>query len=199
MPRLSLTDFIDVVSKSGTSKANKVRQLKNRAEYNPAFDFYKKIRDVITKTHKNNLKKKKLDSCLVGLTDKKKRTAYPQIITSYKKWWGRKKIIWFEPPSDLFSNNGVDISVKPDLGLKINKSPHLIKLYFKSDPLSKNQIDIITHLMAITLSGMAPEGTTMAVLDIRKNKLISPTVQINNLSEMIQAELAYISALWKTL
>ncbi len=199
MPRLSLTDFIAVVSKSGTSKANEVRKIKNRPKYNPAFDFYKKIRDEIIDVHKNERTKKALDSCLKNITDKKKQTLYPSIISDYKKWWGRKNITWLEPPSDLFSSNGVDINVKPDLGLNINDAPHLIKLYFKTDPISKRQIDIITHLMTITLIGKSPKGTTMAVLDIRKNKLISPTVKINGLSEMIQAEMAYISALWDTL
>jgi len=86
------------------------------------------------------------------------------------------------------------------LGLKVDGAPHLIKLYFKSKPLEKNKVDIITHLMATTLSGLCPSTsntiTVMSVLDVRRGKLISPTVPISALMGMLQAELAYIATLW---
>jgi len=42
MPEISLTDFVDFTSASGTSKLSKLKQFKSRPEYEPAFDFYKK-------------------------------------------------------------------------------------------------------------------------------------------------------------
>ncbi|WP_035237451.1 hypothetical protein [Desulfobacter vibrioformis] len=199
MPQLSLTDFVDVISASGTPKATKVKQIKNRPAYSPATDFYKRLRENIVEIHRENLNKDILDSTLSGLTDKKKETAYPAIISGYKKWWGKKQMSWFEPPNDLFSSHGVDISVNPELGLEINGTPHLIKLYFKSDPLTKNRIDIITHLMAAVLGNACPPSTEMSVLDIRRSKLISPTVEISLIDGIIDAELAYISALWSSI
>ena len=50
MPQISLTDFVDIVSTSGTPKATKVKQVKYRPAYNPAIDFYKRIRDDIVET-----------------------------------------------------------------------------------------------------------------------------------------------------
>lgn len=41
--KISLTDFINFVNKSGTQKMNQVRQIKNRTEYEPWGDFYKLI------------------------------------------------------------------------------------------------------------------------------------------------------------
>jgi hypothetical protein len=45
MIRVSLTDFVDIVSKSGTPKATKVAQVKKRGRYEPAVDFYKPLRE----------------------------------------------------------------------------------------------------------------------------------------------------------
>lgn len=201
MPQLSLTDFVDIVSTSGTPKATKVRHVKYRPPYSPQTDFYKRIRDDIVKIHRYDYAKKQIDRTLVGLSDGKKLTAYPIIISGYKKWWGRKSLSWFNPPYEIYSNHGVDVSVNPELGLIIDGTPHLIKLYFKRDPLAKNRVDIITHLMAAVLSvsdNSAPE-TLMSVLDIRRSKLFSPTIPIANLSGIIEAEMAYISVLWTSI
>ena len=78
----------------------------------------------------------------------------------------------------------------------MKKKPHLIKLYFKSDKLAKNRIDIITHLMEICLKEHSPNETTMSVLDTRNSTLIYPTVPIPTLNASLKAELAYMAALW---
>ena len=196
MPKLSLTDFVDVVASSGTPKASKVKEIKNRPPYNPAFDFYKPLRDRIEETHKLAKGKQHLTGILPTLTDKKKIAAYPILIGAYTKWWGKKQLTWFAPPSTVFSDHGVDVSVNPELGLMVNGKPYLIKLYFKSDKLSKRRVDPILFLMESQLAKMTPPGTTMAVLDIRRSKLFIPTVHNPSLPAILSAELAYIAALW---
>ncbi|WP_164879142.1 hypothetical protein [Flavobacterium cerinum] len=39
--KISLTDFLDFINRSGGTKMTKVKQVKNRAKYHPASDFYK--------------------------------------------------------------------------------------------------------------------------------------------------------------
>lgn len=197
MPQLSLTDFVDIISRSGTPKAHKVAEVKNRPPYEPAFDFYKAIREHITTTHEKARPKAALATVLDQLRDPKKVKAYPEIVKGYRKWWGKKALRWFPTRSELYSQHGIDIAVNPELGLQIDGKKHLVKLYFKAEQLTKNRIDIITHLMAVTLGQDAPQGTTMSVLDVRNSRLISPTVPIPHLPAMLDAELAYIAALWK--
>jgi hypothetical protein len=196
MPRLSLTDFVDVVSASGTPKATKVRQVKARPPYNPVQDFWKRLRDRVVETHQAGLGKTHLDGVLSALSDKKKLTAYPPAVAGYKRWWGTKKLTWFAPPAAVHSGHGVDVSVNPELGLEINGIPHLVKLYFKEEGLTKNRIDIITHLMAEELATRSPAGAVMGVLDVQRGRLIVPTVAVPGLKAIVDAELAYIAALW---
>jgi hypothetical protein len=90
----------------------------------------------------------------------------------------------------------VDVAVNPEVGLKINGEPYLSKLYFKAEPLSKNRVDIITHLMEICLRDRASAETRMSVLDTRRGRLICPRVPIPGLSAALAGELAYVAALW---
>lgn len=196
MPRLSLTDFVDIVSASGTPKATKVRQVKERPGYEPAFDYYKQLRDGLVECHQAGEAKGQLDYHVGEVRNPKKVDNYTAVLAGYRRWWGRKSLEWFEPPSALFSRSGVDVSVNPELGLRINGNLHLVKLYFKADPLSKNRIDIITHLMEVCLRDQVSAETTMAVLDIRPGRLICPTVPIEGLNAALTAELAYVAALW---
>jgi len=196
MINISLTTFVDFVSKAGPPKMTVVKNWKNKEEYNPASDFYKPIRDRIVEMHKDGHSLSHLTHLLGTLTDKKKETVYPEIVDGYKSWRGRKTLEWFDPPSSNWENDDVSISVNPELGLLINGKPHLIKLYFKNDPLAKNRIDMITHLMETTCQRLAPKDTVMAVLDTRRSKLIVPTVPIPGLDALIQAEAAYWQTLW---
>jgi hypothetical protein len=196
MPRLSLTDLVDIVVSSGTPKANRVRAIKNRPDYSPAIDFYKPLRDHIEQAHRQGKGKAHLKTLLASVTDKKKLTAYPPLIEGHRKWWGNKNLVWFQPPSSTYTEHGIDVSVNPELGLKIGGKAHLIKLYFKADPLTKNRIDVIHYLMHSQLAKKSPADTTMAILEVRRSKLYTPTVAVQNLSAILSAELAYVATLW---
>lgn len=196
MPKISLADFVDIVSKSGTPKATKVAQVKNRPPYNPATDFYKQLRDKIIDTHLNNRDKQYLIDSIEALPNLKKAAHYQAILNGYTTWWGKKKLEWFSPPSDVFSYNNIDVNVNPELGIISNGHPYIIKLYLKADPLTKNRIDIVTYLMEVCLRQHCSSKEIMAIFDVRNSKLITSSVIISSLNATLKAELAYIEALW---
>jgi len=196
MADLSLTDFVDIVSASGTPKLTKVRQVKHRPDYSPATDFYRPFREHVVEIHSLGRPRTELDALLSTLTDKKKMVNYPSLVDGYSRWWGRKSLSWFDPGSELWSAHGIGVRVNPELGLTVNESRHLIKLYLKADPISKNRLDIITQLMDEALGPHQDTPCTMSVLDVRRAKLISPTVPITGLSAALDGELAYVAAIW---
>lgn len=196
MPQISLTDLVDIVSKSGTPKASKVAQVKVRPDYEPAFDFYKSLREKIIDLHRKGQDKRGLTAFLGSVLDPRKKTNYPEVVEGYKKWWGRKKIAWFEPPRAVYAQSGVEIFVNPELGLEIDGVPRLIKLYFKDDPLSKLRIDLITVLMELALRGECKNKEIMSVLDVRSAKLFQLSAPVAKTKAVVDAELAYIATLW---
>lgn len=196
MPSLSLTDLVDVVSKAGTPKATKVAEIKNRKPYQPATDFYKPFRDGLIDIHQKGKDKKGLLDLLSSLTDPKKISNYPGAIDGYRKWWGKKTVSWFEPPRNIYGHAGIDVAVNPELGLVVDGTRHVIKLYLKADPLTKLRVDLVTVLMEVSLRSKCQPGDVLALLDVRQSKLFTVSAQVKPTRAVVDAELAYVAALW---
>ncbi len=189
MQKLSLTTFVDIISASGIPKSTKTRNALKQTNYHPAKDYYKQVRERIISLHENNKTKQYLSSLNHSLNNENKRNNYAEIISQYIKWMGNKKFKWFDPPYGIYKKDKILIRVNPELGLKINDEKHAIKLYFKSDKLSKAKADIIMGIMDECLQ----TKDIMSVLDIRRGKLFVPTKHIPMLKQTVDAEIAYIS------
>lgn len=196
MPRITLTDFIEVLTKSGSPKATKVAQLKNRQAYDPATDFYKSFREGLIQLHRTNGSKSDLPRLQKGLTDPKKIANYPAMIAGYKTWWGNKSLSWFDPLGATYSQEGIDIAVSPELGLMIKNQRHTVKLYLKTDVLTKTKADLITTLMHTVLGPLEEPNTVFAILDVRNSRLYTYSSTGKNFKPMVDAELSYIASLW---
>ena len=101
---------MDIVSRSGTPKATKVAQVKRRPEYEPAFDFYKPLRDHIITVHADDRSKRDIGKVMADLVDGKKLRNYPALVDGYIKWWGRKAFVWFDPPHTSYEASGVEVT-----------------------------------------------------------------------------------------
>jgi hypothetical protein len=191
MAHLALSDFLDVISKAGSPKATAVRKIKHRGPYSPAKDFYKPLRDGIVDAHESNKSPATLSAVLLKVAAAK-HANYSTVIAGYRKWWGKRPLTWFEPPSGNYIGSGFDIGVNPELGLKDGSANLVIKLHLKDEPLTKFRTDLITALMAETLGA----GVSLGVLDVRRSKLFLASGSGNSMMPMVNAELAYIAALW---
>lgn len=199
MPRLSLAEVVDVISKSGDPKRNNISKIKNKKPYSPQTDFYKPLRSAIVKMHKEGKSSESLSLLLNGLTDKNKISNYPKVLKGYQRWCKGANPIWNSTTSFMYTYLDVEVHVNPEVGVMINGEPYLIKLYFKDEKLSKLYISIVNALMAKTVGPMTSADTKVAVLDVRRAKL-----HVNSLDQkgidryvgMVDAEFAYISATW---
>jgi hypothetical protein len=194
-----LTSFVDVVSKAGTTKLTAVRKLIRRPdEYDPRRDFYRPLREAIIAAHRDGKGKEHLEGLAERQSDQKKRTNYPPAVKAYRKWWGRKSWDWFEPARGIWQYNSMSVRVNPELGLERNGKKRLIKLYFKSEKLSKLRVDVILHLMEETLREDHPNAI-MCVHDIRHERLFEPTVEKDGLGALLEGEAAFVETTWKRL
>ena len=197
---LGLTDFVAIATKNAGPKATAVANVKKRGPYDPAADFYKPLREGIIDLHQRGDKKDELGKILKGLTDPKKIANYPDLIDGYRSWWGRKDLEWFSPPRGVFSHRNVDVTVNPELGLRIKGVPHVIKLHLtKTEKLSKPRLDVVTFLMEQELRALMPEAR-MCVLDVRNGKHVegsSPPKPA--MGAILRAELAWVAEIWDSL
>ncbi len=198
MVEITLTEFVDFVSKAGTPKLTVVRQVKKRhAEgYDPQTDFYKNLRDGIVAMHRAGSPKSVLDNLLDGLTDKKKITAYPLVVDGYKKFLGNKAFTWFTPPKALWQHAGLSVSLNPEVGLNRNNQRHVIKLYFKAESLGKIKMDIVTHLMTEELTVLGTTPVNFAILDIRNAKLLTASNSDPGLTALLKGEAASFAQIY---
>ncbi|UFS69486.1 hypothetical protein LPW11_16490 [Geomonas sp. RF6] len=195
MPKMSLTDFVEIVSKAGTEKAAKIAKVKHRTGYNPATDFYKKMRERLISIHQGDHDREYLLD-LGYVSDTKKLKHFGSVAHGYVKWWGKKQIAWFPPPNYPYVYNSFQIGVNPELGLAFDNKKYVIKLYLKCDEIPKSRIDVVLHLMERSLRPYCSEDTVMAILDVRNSKLITESGSSKYVDAMISAELAFIEAIW---
>lgn len=199
--RLTLTDFIDYINRPGmTAKLAKVRELKHRGPYTTTADFYRPIREAVIRTHASGRDKWSIRSFIariaaLGLDFRHRLPSYELLADAYIGWWGRKRLEWFEPGWQIGDLQGLSISVNPELGLDIEGTPHLVKLYFKEDLLSPRVADVAARMMARVLGDQAPQGATMAVLDVRRKRLHRLTPR-PELDALLDAEVAAFTAMW---
>lgn len=194
--KLSFTEFIDVVIKAGTPKIAKIRLIKKKPEYEPAFDFYRSLRQYLIEFHKNEQYLDRRKTAVDLTTDKKKYGHFSILLNGYWHFLGRKKPKWFDPPKKRVEINGVEIFINPELGLIFEKKKYIIKLYLKTEEISKQKIDIALGIMEYNLSDMVKDDQILAILDVRNGRLYEKTIDIPDLQAAVEAECAYISSIW---
>jgi hypothetical protein len=192
--KVSLTTFVDFVSKSGTPKITVVRHFKRGAGYQPAFDFYKPVRDAIVDVHSHGKPRKALDAVVVALRDPRKLEPFTAVVRGHQKFMRRHAARWFAPPKGSWTEGGIVVHVNPELGLEIRSVPHVVKLYFKEEELPKRNAATITRLMEKALAAPG-SAAVFGVLDVRRGVLHVPGGSVPGLDALLSSEAASFAAI----
>ena len=194
--RISLTDFVDFVTRAGMPKLTKVKQLKHRGEYGPFSDFYRPLREAVIAAHQRRQGKAAIPAAaLPAVAEDRRRRHYDELCAAYLAWWGRQELDYFPPPTALLRRGDLTVSVNPELGLLIDRRPHVIKLYFKEPPLTKRYAEVAAALMHESLGGQAPSAAILGLLDVRRRRLHTLRPR-PDLSALLAGELAALEAMW---
>ncbi len=192
--KVSLTTFVDFVSKSGTPKITVVRRFKHGDAYRPAFDFYKPVRDAIVDVHARAKPGKALDGAVAAVADPRKLASFAAVVRGHKRFMRRHPARWFDPPKATWAEGGIVVHVNPELGLEIRGVPHVVKLYFKAEPLPKRNVATITRLMSKALAEPGAR-TVFGVLDVRRGALHVPSAEVPGLDALLSSEAASFAAI----
>ena len=199
MIEISLTDFVDFVAKSGTPRLTHVRNIKSRGTYDPAEDFWRAMRNRIVEFHRTGgTDKKVLKKLALNQADSRKTHNYSKAAMGYSKFLGRKRVEWFEPPTTLWQKGSLAIRINPELGLIINGTRHIIKLYFKGTPLGKNKADMLLLLMSDSLFD-AEDHDQSAIIDVQRSRLLSALEPSGNLMPLLKGEALAFQTIWNEL
>ena len=81
----------------------------------------------------------------------------------------------------------------------IDNVPHIIKLYFKDDSLSKSRVDMVLFLMDNTLKTHAKKNSVMGILDVMNSKLIVPNAPLSDLNILLLGEAQSFMTIWNNI
>lgn len=202
MEPISLTTFVDFVSKQGMPKLTVVRRALN-SSYDVRADFYKRIREALVRIHRDGAPVELLEEVMERVEHSVKRKNFPRVVDGYKHFKEQvcdkaASVDWFDPPRGTWEGDGVAIRVNPELGLVIDGTPHLLKLYFKEEKLQGNRVQVILHLIRSTHSDRLPPGCRVAVLDLRRGRFLQPKIR-PEVPAQLKAEAAYWKAVVESL
>lgn len=116
------------------------------------------------------------------------------MIAQYKKWLRKKNVTYFVPPREAFQISKTEIITNPELGLNIDGTPYVVKLFLNKDKLTKVRANFMIAIMDSLWS-----ETTNAVLDVRNEKLFTFTGDRKHYLNAITAEVASIEVMWPDL
>ena len=126
--KITLTEFINFVNKSGTAKATVVKNAKKRREDedNPyTTDYWYTLRNRIIEFHKKGKDIDYIDDTINHINSERK-TNYEILIKGYKKFLGKKKIKYLTPIRKTWVIGDISIALNPELILEINKKISLV-------------------------------------------------------------------------
>jgi hypothetical protein len=167
MDRTSITTFVDLLLETGPD--GDTSAVKDR-KADPLPEFYQLIRDAIVDMHRRNLPDSVLDNVLDHEANPKRERVLERVINGYRRFLGTGSMKWFEPPRANYVFGANEIDINPELGLAIDETPYVIKMYLRGEPLTPRRVQVTLGLLAGKLGRSCP-GHVFGLLEVRHGKL----------------------------
>lgn len=193
--QISLTTFSDFVVATPAGRIGCVRKAlqQEKTSYQPAQDYWKPLREAIVDAHKGAGGRRELEA-LDPPGDPKKVGNYEACRVAYLRWLGRQDLVWTGGKGCTWSSGDLEVRINPELFVTIRDQGHAIKLYFRADKLSKAKADPVLRLLERTHGQQGRR--TVAILDVPRGKLLTPTRDIPGIDALLEGEAAAFVAMW---
>ena len=199
---ITATPFADFIAASGAARITVVKNTKNRfmSPYDPAQDYWKSFRDEFIDILQTRRPIGDLHKFIKsGNVHSKKMHNYRRAADGAKKCLGRKKISLLPISAAPWTHGDLTVKVNPEIAALVNGRPYVIKFWLRAgDKVTKNRIDPLLYLLDLTHGSGAANNATVAVLDVVRSNLITPTRMIPNMDALLRGEAASFSTIWPT-
>lgn len=202
MIKISLTEFMNFVNKSGSAKSTVVSNAKTKRdeEYAHYKDYWLKLREKIKAVHRINGTHDDLKEVISEVIDERKEN-YRIAVSGYCSFWKKRKIEWVDPPKKTWTIGDLRIELNPELGLVINKQIFIVKLFTTANNnLDKRHADLILTLMEKELrESVGDDNVIFAVLDVKRGKIFENKDHDTSLFSLLQGEAKSFEIIWKSM
>lgn len=195
MIRVSFTKFLDFVAQTGEPKATTALQAwrQSNTPYDPARDYHRRVRRAIVDFEKSGDLPDWAE--FIAAQNHKKQKNFQETIDLYLKWrGGYGEVEWFLPPKNDWLASEFQITVNPELGLRLDGDKYAIKMFLNKNKLSKLKAQMAGLLMHKTLSADAP-NTKFAIFDVKAEALHVFNGASEKLTYLLIGETAHLSAM----
>lgn len=199
---ISLTDFVDFTIVNGSSRVAKVRQLKQRGDYDPATDFWRPLRKGLIELHRTGkMSASELDAWLSTQTNPKRFKRYAEAVGGYKKFIGKRSLPWLTPPVASWREGDLTVRVNPELGLEVDGKPTVMKLYFKNEAPTRARVEAVHAVLDVELGTRVKAGSRFAVLDVNSGLLMLPDARWSesDMKALLTAEARAFVDIWNAI
>lgn len=200
-PSIGLTQFTDFTMKGSAAKTKFVKDIKYQGDYHPIKDYWKTLRDGLKKYHEQRLN----DSYLLDIVDNAlpaRQKNYQEAVKAYVKFLKNKDVKWFEPGKANWYCEELTVRSNPELGLIIDDTPYLIKLYFKgkNERIDKHKCrSALTLLKDSNYSTEHPESVKHAILNVQKGRLVIDDDSTDYHQIALESDAAQFMFIWNRL
>jgi len=168
---VSLTQFINFATSQDVKRVSTVEtiQMQGGQSYDPKKDFYKRFREQIVDVESGKIDISSISDLPSNLNDKKKINNYKNLSEGYLDWKQKFNFKATKTKNGIWKEGKLSIKVNPEIAIIDDTIPTYIKLYFKKEPIPKNKIKILLHIMHTAL--VPNFNGQVGILEVRSGKL----------------------------
>ncbi len=166
-------------------------------------DFYGYMRNTLRtahwKTNDISILENDLTPLLDGQKSALKKSHYEEVVSNYASLWKGRDATYFQVPPVTIAIAGLDISVRPEVGMRTDSDQLVLKLWFSKPKPKRAFRQAIQYMM----QKAAEEGGTWqqlwghAIWDVRRKEIL-PWVRLpRDFTAAIQGQAAAFLHLWR--
>lgn len=174
--KISLTQFIHFKAAVSTgARASVVKRIKEN-NYSPAIDYWLDLRHSIKQFSEGKISLEQLMSSVEN-EPQRKRANYRKAVKRFSNFISKNNASFFPVSKSSWSYSGLTITTSPELGMNINGSKSLVKIFYnvKKPDEKVTKRNIMPMLALFDISNKAStHGTQAGLLNLQNGKLLTP-------------------------
>ncbi|AID00394.1 MULTISPECIES: hypothetical protein [Bacillus subtilis group] len=202
---IPLSSFIQFTfTQTGSARTNCIRKIKKQIEegYSPGIDYWKQLRDGIIKFHKGIISLEEFHNIPLRFQEESKRRNYLIAINNHITHFKNKKLELFETgKSHWIYQDELYVKSTPNLGLKINGVPYLLKIDGRKGDkkIDKRKAETALALMSASQKNYSPpDGAINAIWNPVRGKFFEEKPLTEDLLIALNGDAAAFCATWKS-
>ena len=196
MPRISLSSFLKMLSKSGPQKAAEYGRYLGPGGY----DFYHSFKEQAKALTIADLAFESCAEIIRKITNETERKHNLQCLEALDDWIGERTLSYFEAPKGVISTPKKLVAVKlePEFGYTAETGRRLVYLWNSAEPpLTAPIAGVGVFMIQKYLCTDSYEDCSATILDVRKGKLFLSDKIPPRVEAMLNGEFAWIDGFFE--